>query len=464
MKTRTTLSIVSKKLSLWLILSGIITGGWAQVSSVNDPSKVWSLEDCIATAKANNIQTQRQSLQANAARSDLKYAKVATLPSLSGWYAHYLNSGKTVNVENYSYINTTYQDGNAGLSASLPLFAGMQNWNRIQQGKLALQTAEQQAEAMETQISLQVVTAYLQILMSQEMLKMADDKLQVSIDQEQQAEEFFKVGRIAKSEVLVIKSQKAQDQLDLITRQGDLDLANLVLRQMLNLEGNTPIKIATPAEGALLPTNLPSATDVYDYAKSNQPRVLAAQTSVMVNEAALKIARGSTVPNLELRGTVYSRYSELGVNPLNTEAIYPYSQQLGDNTYMQANLRLNVPIFSRYANGVQRNISQAKVSVLDSRLMLEQEKKTMREEIQQAAAQANTALARLNASEQAVSSAREANDIIREQFESGIVTAIDARISSNQLLQATANYLQARYELVLRSKILEVYQGKAVSL
>ncbi len=317
---------------------------------------------------------------------------------------------------------------------------------------------------METQISLQAVTAYLQILMSQEMLKMAEDKLQVSIDQVNQAEEFFKVGRIAKSEVLVIKSQKAQDQLDLITRQGDLDLANLVMRQILNLEGNTPIQIKLPAEGALLPTTLPSAIDVYDYARSNQPRVLAAQTNVMVNESALKIARGGTVPNLSLNGVFYSRYSELGVNPMDPEGIYPYPKQLGDNTYMQANLRLSIPIFSRYANGTQRMISQAKVSVLDSRLLLEQEQKTMREEIQQAAAQANTALARLNASEQAVSSAREANDLIREQFESGIVTAIDARISSNQLLQATANNLQARYELVLRSKILEVYQGKIVSL
>lgn len=464
MIARTSISLVIKKLSLPLILFANVTGGWAQDNSGNGGLKTLTLEDCIATAKANNIQAQRQMLQVNAARSDLKYAKAATLPSLSGWYAHNLNSGKTVNFEDYSYINTQYQDGNAGVSGRLPLFQGMQNWNRIQQGKMALQSSEQMLKALETQLTLQVVTAYLQILLSEEMVKMAEDKLQVSKDQINQAEEFYKVGRIAKSEVLVIKSQEAQDQVDMISRQGDLDLAYLLMRQLLNIDGDYRIKIAAPKESSLQPDKIPLASDVYNYAENNQPRVLAMQSNVMANEAALKIARGATVPNLSLNGTFYSRYSELGVNPLDPEGIYPYPKQLGDNRYMQANVRLNIPIFSRYSNGTQRMISQAKLSVLDSKLLLEQEKKTMQEEIQQAASMAETALARLNASEKAVNSASEANEIIKEQFDAGIVTAIDLRISSNQLLQATANYLQSRYELVLRSKILEVYQGKAVKL
>lgn len=464
MNTRTKYSKVLRRLVLTIILGSTISIAWSQSNSGFPEGKVWSLEDCIATAKANNIQVQRQHLQASAAKSDLKLAKVAALPSVSGWYAHNLNSGKTVNFEDYSYINTTYQDGNAGVQARLPLFQGMQGWNRIQQGKMALQSAEQQKKAMETQITLSVVTAYLQILMSQEMVKMAEDKLQVSKDQINQAEEFFKVGRVAQSEVLVIKSQEAQDELDLITRKGNLDLANLILRQILNIEGNSQITIASPQENSLLPFSIPAVGDVYDYAKTNQPRIKAAQSFVMANEAALKVARGATMPNLSLSGMMYSRYSELGVNPLDPEGIYSYPKQLGDNTYSQANIRLNIPILSRYGNGTQRMISQAKVSVLDSRLMLEQEKKTMREEIQQAGSLANTALARLNASEQAMNSAKEANDIIREQFEAGIVTAIDVRVSSNQFLLASTTYLQARYELVLRSKVLEVYQGKSVKL
>ena len=462
--SRTRISVVIRGLSIIFLLACSISIAAAQGTSGPNPGTIWSLEDCISTAKANNIQVQRQQLQAGAARSDLRSAKAATLPSLSGWFTHNINSGKTVNFEDYSYINTQYQDGNIGIRARLPLFEGMQGWNRIQQGKMNLQSTEQQVLAMENLIAIQVVTAYLQILMSEEMVKMAEDKLTISSDQIAQAEEFFKTGRIAKSEVMVIKSQKAQDNLDLITRQGELDLAYLVMRQLLNLDGEAPFKIAHPGESSLQPVSLPSSLAVYDYAKVNQPRILAAQSLVMANEAALKIARGATIPSLALNGVIYSRYSALGVNPLDPEGLYPYPKQLGDNTYMQANIGLNIPIFSRFSNGTHRMISQAKVNVLDAHLLLEQEEKTMREEIQQAATLANTALARLNAAEMAANSAGEANDLIREQFNVGLVTAIDLRVSSNQLLQAMANHLQAKYELVLRSKILEVYQGKEVGL
>lgn len=435
-----------------------------QVGTAPDPGKVWSLEDCIRTAKINNLQVQRQMLQVGAARTDLWLSKAANLPRLNGWYTHNLNSGKTVNFENYTYINTQYQDGNAGLQARLPLFQGLQGWNRMQQGKLVLQSAEQQAAAMEIQISLQVITAYLQILLSEELVKMAEDKLLVSNKLLMQAEEFFKTGRIARSEVLVIKSQAAQDQLDLIGRQGELEMASLVMNQLLNIDSDAPIVIEKPDDSTTDNINLPTVKAVNEYAQSNQPIILAAQSDIMANEAALRLARGSLAPSLSMGGLIYSRYSELGTNPLDPEGIYPYQEQFRDNKYMQANIRLEIPIFNRFSDGYQRQISQAKVNLMDSELVLEQEKKAMREEIQQAAAQAKTAQARLNAADIAATSAREANEIIKEQFDSGLVTAIDLRVSGNQLLLAMANQAQAKYELLLRSKILEIYQGKEVDL
>ena len=121
---RTTLSLIPKKVYLLLFFTGIALGGWAQ-------SKVWSLEDCIATAKANNLQVQRQNLQVGAAKTDLKLAKAANLPNLSGWYTHNLSSGKTVNFEDYTYINTQYQDGNLGIRGRLPLFQGLQGYGNF---------------------------------------------------------------------------------------------------------------------------------------------------------------------------------------------------------------------------------------------------------------------------------------------------------------------------------------------
>ena len=453
---------ISYKLSRYFFILIFIGAGSSAFS--NDPgTKVWTLEDCIATAKANNLQVKRQLIQADGAKTDIWLSKAANLPNLYGWYSHYLNSGKTINVEDYSYINTQYQDGNLGIRTSLSLFQGFQGLNRMRQSNMVYQSAVQQAEAIENQVTSQVVTAYLQILLSREMLKISEDKVKVSEEQLYQTEEFFKSGRVAKSEILIIKAQLAQDQMDLISRQGELDLAYLVMQQLLNIDYSGEFQIEIP-DGDPSGIILPAAGQVYDYAKNNQPRIKAAQSSVMASEAALKLARGATMPSLTMNGVLYSRYSELGVNPLDPNGMYPYTDQLNDNRYMRADINLNIPIFMKYSNGNQRMISQAKIAALDSKLLLEQEKKTMREEIQRASSQAFTAQARLDAANQAVASAQEAYDIINEQFEAGLVTAIDLKISSNQLLQATANQLQAKYELILTSKILDIYQGKAVEL
>ncbi|MFO7616866.1 MAG: TolC family protein [Bacteroidales bacterium] len=458
------LTVALSRIFMILLATGLSTVCGAQDVRNPGAGRIWTLEECIATARVNNIQVMRQILQENAGKSDLHSARASILPNVSGWFAHNLNSGKTVNYEDYSYINTTYQDGNLGLQARLPLFEGMQGHYLIQQAKMNLRTAEQQTQALETQVTLMVVTAYLQILLSEEMVKVAEEKLKVSQHLIFQAEEFFSTGRIARSEVLTIKSQEAQDQLDLVTRQGELEMACLTMRQLLNIEGDGQIRVKTPDAVQLDQFSLPSAESIFEYARSNQPRILAAQSRVLANEASLNLARGATLPSLSLGGLVYSRYSELGVNPLDPEAIYSYQQQLFDNNYMRASVNLNIPISTRYATQTQRMISQARVNVLDSRLALEQEQKTMKEEIQQAATQARTAIARLSAAESAASSASEAYDLVKQQFEAGLVTAIDLRVSGNQLLQAETNRLQSRYELLLRSKILEVYLGREITL
>lgn len=110
--------------------------------------KVWTLEECINTAKDSNIQVQRQQLQVEAAKSNFQAAQAGRLPSVSGWFSHNLSSGKTVNYEDYTYINTQYQDGNMGIQGTLPLFDGLKGWNLIRQSKYGLMSEKEKTEAL----------------------------------------------------------------------------------------------------------------------------------------------------------------------------------------------------------------------------------------------------------------------------------------------------------------------------
>lgn len=423
--------------------------------------KVWSLQACIETAKEQNIQVQRQKILIDAAKSRLNTSRAQALPTVDGWATHNYSSGKTVNYEDYTYINTQYQDGNLGVQASLPLFQGLSGWHQIRQDKFALMSAEEQTEALERDITIQVTTAYLQVLLCEELLRVAQEKLGSSHQQTYRAEEYYAVGRVAKSEVLSMKSQESSDALLVTEAQGNLDLANLVLRQLMNLEGEQPIEIEKPTENEQ-PVIIPPTGSVFEYARAHQPRIASLEHQLLSAESGLKSMWGTASPSVSLDGFVYSRYSELGVNQLDPGAPYPYQDQLKDNSYGRISLNVRIPIFHNL--NTRDRINQARIQVLDARLALEAGNRTLREEIQRARMEAQTADARLESSKHAVTSAQESYDMVEEQFNAGVVTSVDLKIAGAQLVEAKANLLQARYALMLRAAILDFYLDRPILL
>ena len=186
------------------------------------------------------------------------------------------------------------------------------------------------------------------------------------------------------------------------------------------------------------------------------------KTGFIQRKQDFNAAWGELSPSLAINGIFYSRYSELGVNPLDPTSPYTFSEQMIDNNYKRASIDVRIPIFAQFTN--RNRINQAKIQVLDSRLALNQEFKDLREEIQRASMEAQNAQAKLIASDEAVKSAEEDYNMVVEQFQAGLVTSVDVKISSSQFVQAKANQTQARYELLLRSKILDFYQGKEIRL
>ena len=142
------------------------------------PQAEMSLEQCIQLALDRNIGIKRQGLQVDLAKNNLQTSRATRLPNLEGFYAHNLSSGKTVNYENYTYINTRYQDGNVGVQGSLPIFSGFSNWFQVKSDRYLFQSEADKQSELKKSITIQVTTAFLQILYAEEMLGVAESKLE----------------------------------------------------------------------------------------------------------------------------------------------------------------------------------------------------------------------------------------------------------------------------------------------
>ena len=199
------------------------------------------------------------------------------------------------------------------------------------------------------------------------------------------------------------------------------------------------------------------------------PQVKSAEYTLKSQEKALSVARGLRSPSLTMDFLNYSRYNELAIHPSNFDSDptndvdkYLYSDQISDFEYKQLTVRLRIPIFNKW--DIQNRIGNARVAVEDSRLYLDLTKQLLYESIQQAHANAVAALENFKAMEEAVNSNQEAFNYAEERFNVGLVNSVDYNLAKNNLTRAQSDLLQAKYDFIFKTKILDFFQGKELKL
>jgi outer membrane protein len=125
-------------------------------------------------------------------------------------------------------------------------------------------------------------------------------------------------------------------------------------------------------------------------------------------------------------------------------------------------LSLNIPIFNRYQT--HTNISNAKIRVADSQFNLEQTKKGLYKDIQNAYINAVAALEKYNSASESVNSNDEACKYAQQKYDVGSLSAIDYNLAKTNLIKAKSDLIQAKYDYIFYVKILDFYRGLPIVL
>jgi outer membrane protein len=457
--------------------------------SVN-AQKTWSLQNCIDYALANNIQIKQQQLSEQLAKVNLFQSKAGILPGINGGISHAYNYGKTIDMYTNQFASSTVQSDNFYLSSSVTLFSGFQLLNNIKQNKIELLASQYDLDKMMNDLSLNISTAYLQILYNIELLNIAENQIGITNQQVIRTKKLVEVGTLAKGSLLTLEAQAATEDLAVVNAQNNLNLSYLTLTQMLDISAVDSFKITIPllelpAESSLLT----KPEQIYSIALEKQPEIKSAEMKVKSSEISLSIAHGLRSPALSLRATYGTGYSGASkrlkgaqVNGLDTigfieqaPPVYvvapgftyqyeniPFKDQFNDNVNKSISLNLSIPIF----NGWQTNtaISKAKIAIQNSEYTLQTTKNTLYKSIQQAYADAVAALNKHKSSQKSVEALKESYKYAEQKFDVWLLNTTDYNDAKNKLTEAESNLLQAKYEYVFRLKILDFYMGKPIEL
>lgn len=491
---------LSKKLLLVIGLSMAgMAGAAAQAQQQGNGSDgTWTLEEAVNYARANNLQVRQSQINNGLNQIELNQLKYERLPSINAGGGYNYNTGSFQDPVSFSLVTQDAQTGSFQLSASVPLFAGFQQVNLIKQAELDMQASQQDVLSAHNDITMQLVTAYLNILFADELIKISDQTRNLTQQQLERTRILFKAGSVAENAVLDLESQLAADELELINSQNQRDIARLSMMQLLNLPSSENFEIVVPdiPEPDENPV-LISGEQVFDVASQTLPAIQAADLRVLSAAKALEVARGGYYPRLSLNAGLFSRYSStseflVGRQTVNeglqrqelgfydeggTEAVviyvpniydvpmygdYPFFDQLQDNINKQVGVSLQVPIF----NGMQvrSSVQRAKLQQQNAKINADIARNNLRQTIEQAYVDALAAQRRYAAAKEQLRAAEKNYSNAQLRLNSGVINTVDFNIVANNYRAAQSNLAQAKYDYTFKLKVLDFYQGKDISL
>ncbi len=452
-----------KKVSLSVVIVLL-----SMLSTIGSAQKLWSLEDCITYAFDNNLQIKQSELNVETANNEYLQRKLNLIPSLNASTSYNFGWGRSVDMATYKYTDKNTQQSYFNISSDVTLFNGLQQLNSIRQKEFDYLAQKYNYEKMRNDMSLNIASAYLQILFSIELVKNAERQVEITQQQIDRTKKQVEAGTVARGNLLDIESQGATEQATLISNKNRLMLAYLDLKQLLDLKASDQFDIEKPdLKVDLDATEVVSPDLIYRKAVNIMPEIKGAESQLGSAQKSLSISKGARYPRLTMNGGYATNYSDQirkSNNPLDPDfnQIKPFPDQWRDNRNITMGFRLSIPVFNGFQ--VSTQIKQSKIYYENANLNLQLEKNRLRKNIEQAYADALAAYQTFVAKQKSLAALTESFKYSQEKFDVGMINATDYNVAKIQLSKAESDLASAKYDYIFKTRILNFYLGRPITL
>ena len=422
--------------------------------------ETWDLRQCIDYALENNIQIQQQAVSTDYYGNELRQAKFNRLPGVNGNLNNSFSFGRTLQYDN-TYAEYNSNQTGASLSANVLLSNGLTLSHSVKMANYNLKASLEDLQKAKDDVMLNVTAAYLQILFSDELVKVAQDQLAVTKLQIERTRKLVEAGSLAKGSLLEIEAQYAQEELNLVNEQNSQQLAYLNLYQLLELPSTGQFTISQPDLPVVTANRtMLNSMDLFRSAVQQRPEIKGAEFRLKSFQEQVAIAKGSLYPTLSFGVDYYNSYNNKYKDILGNNI--SFSDQLKNNDRYGVGVNMSIPIFNK--NQSRTQIKNAQLQVMNQELEVQNAKNLLRKDIEQAYTNALAALKRYMASNKAVDSMQEAFRYTEEKFNVGMVNSVEYNQSKNNLTKAKSDLAQSKYDYIFRTKILDFYNGTPIEL
>lgn len=413
--------------------------------------EVWTYDDCVRYAIANNIDIRNTMLSVLEADQNIGMAKDAYLPYVGFSTNHsFTNYPAPQTGQKQNSYNSSYN-----INASWTIWEGNARKYRLETNKLLKLQQQLYGDDVVKNLQLGILQAYLNILYSAEAITIAKQSLEVSTAQAERTKRLMETGRTSRVDYAQIESQKAQDEYNLIQALSSYATAKVNLKNLLNLGLDYELNIKEEVfPESMVTAPLPPKTEVFETAMTWLPQFRSNELSKSIYDYNIKIAKSTYLPSISLNGGLGSGYNSNGFSSWGTQMKNFFNENIG--------LSLSVPIYD--GNATRRSINIAKLQALEYDLTKVQLRNDLSQTIENLYIESDNSRAKYTSGRTQLEAATLTAELVDRQFELGLVNPLELLTAHNNLLNARLELLQTKFMAILSNKTIDYYATTRVSL
>ncbi len=400
-----------------------------------------TLDSCLRYAWRHNLQVQGAELDRRSAEVVQKGARERFLPSVSASASQTLLTTSDMG-----------RGGQAGVNGTLTLFSGLSNLRTLKQSNLSAEQSDLRLEQTRQGVAIQIVQAYLTMLMNEEKLAYQQEVLERSRQQQLEGEVKYRVGRILESDYLLLQAnytsaQSETDNTRLTIESNRRDIARLLCMDA--------VPEVVPLDDTLKASErqLPSYDSVLSQARRAMPDWQISRMDVDLAELGVKLAETSFMPTLTLGAGYGGQWIPADV------ADATGSSKLSDNGSLT--LGLSIPVFDRGSSATQ--LSQSKIALQQAQLQHDQTLLDLERQMANLYIGTRQALNRYRAAEALDEAYHASYEVYVLKYSEGAVTTVEMLQQQERYLSALNDYLQNKYTFLLSEIQMDIYTGKRLT-
>lgn len=444
-------------LKLPLALTLIFLAGVAQQSIAQE---VITVQRAIELTLQNNLQITKSKLSEDLAEENFKQAKLAQYPRLNGSVDQRMSWGRNNTGTSGIYENTQNYSFSPGLGLGVDLFNGFSKINQVRQNKLLLEAGKMNTDKIKNDLTLSVVTSYMEILYNKDRLKAAKEQLEVARKTLKQQQALLDVGNKTLADLAEAKSQVATAELDVTNADNAQTISFITLVQLMDIPSSTRFEVQAPNAANFTKSNSAyDAETIYAEALTYFPDIKLAALQTAAAKKGIDVAKGNLYPSLSFSGS-YGSYYNYNYNLPADIQNRSFRDQIENNVSKGVGLNLSIPIF----NGLQArsSVKKARINLLQTQADEQLAKNNLNKIIYQAVADLKAAESTNESAIKTFNAQKEAFSVIEQRYNVGLVNALDYSTSLTKRNKAEIDMIRAKYDLLFKAKVIDYYLGKQI--